>query len=76
VVVNTLSEDEVEPGSGREAGLAYRAWRLQREMTRARLTAAGVPVVTLAPGTGIEAALASTPRRARRTDARMTEARI
>jgi uncharacterized protein (DUF58 family) len=75
VVVNTLSEDEVEPGSGREAELAYRAWRLQREMTRARLTAAGVPVVTLTPGAGIEAALASTPRRARRTDARMTEAR-
>ncbi len=76
VVVNTLSEDEVKPGSGREAELAYRVWRLQREMTRARLTAAGVPVVTLTPGTGIEAALASAPRRARRTDARMTEARI
>lgn len=76
VVVNTLSEDGVEPGEGREARLAYRAWRLQREMIRARLTGAGVPVVTVSPETGIETALASAPRRARRTDARMTEARI
>jgi uncharacterized protein (DUF58 family) len=75
VVVNTLPEDEIDPGSGREAELAHRAWRLQREMTRARLTAAGVPVVTLKPGTGIEAALASAPRRARRRGARMSEAR-
>jgi uncharacterized protein (DUF58 family) len=75
VVVNTLSEDEVEPGAGREARLAYRAWRLQREMTRARLTGAGVPVVTVSPKSGIEAALASAPRRARKTHARMTETR-
>jgi uncharacterized protein (DUF58 family) len=65
LVINTLSEDEVDPGPGREGALAYRAWRLQREATRARLTSAGVPVVTSTPESGVEAALALAPRRGR-----------
>jgi uncharacterized protein (DUF58 family) len=75
VVVNTMAEEEIEAGAGREAELAHRAWRLQRGMTRARLMAVGVPVVTLTRDSGIESALASAPRRARRTGARMVEAR-
>jgi uncharacterized protein (DUF58 family) len=70
VVVNTLSEEEVDPGSGKEADLAHRAWKLQREVTRARLTAGGVPVVTMTPDSGIEAALAAVPRRAHRMQVR------
>lgn len=50
IAVDTLSEDEVASGRGREAQIAFRAWKLQREMQRARLGAAGVMIHSGAGG--------------------------
>jgi uncharacterized protein (DUF58 family) len=63
VVIDTLTEDEIAPGGSPEETLAYRVWRLQRDMVRGRLESAGVPVVKWAGETSIESALAQVPRR-------------
>jgi uncharacterized protein (DUF58 family) len=65
-VVNLLDENQVPPSAGPEGALAHRAWRLQREMVRARLSAAGIPVVDWLGDQGLHAALAAAPTRARR----------
>ncbi|MBA3349250.1 MAG: DUF58 domain-containing protein [Actinobacteria bacterium] len=55
MAVDTLSEDEVACGQGSEAEVAFRAWKLQREMQRARLGAAGV--MTYSGAGGVHVAL-------------------
>ncbi len=55
IAVDTLSEDEVTCGQGREAAVAYRAWKLQRDMQRTRLGASGV--MTYSGAGGVLAAL-------------------
>lgn len=55
MAVDTLSEDEVACGQGPEGEVAFRAWKLQREMQRARLGAAGV--MTYSGAGGVHVAL-------------------
>ncbi|MDQ3783282.1 MAG: DUF58 domain-containing protein [Actinomycetota bacterium] len=55
IAVDTLSEDEVACEQSREARIAYRAWRLQRDMQRARLGASGV--MTYSGAEGVDVAL-------------------
>jgi uncharacterized protein (DUF58 family) len=54
VVVNTLAEGLILATEGREGRLAHRVWTLQREMIRARLAGAGVPLITWSGEPGIE----------------------
>lgn len=65
VVVDTLDEAHVPAGRGTEAGIAHRAWKLHRQTTREELTDAGIPVVTWAQTSSIDAVVASFPRRRR-----------
>lgn len=53
LAVDTLSEGDVACGHGLEAAVAYRAWKLQRDMQRARLGAAGVRIYSGAGGVGV-----------------------
>jgi uncharacterized protein (DUF58 family) len=69
VVVNTLAEDQIRPLPGPEGTLAYRVWKLQRQMARDEFRARGTPVVTWSGEHGIQAALAQIPRRNRRVRA-------
>lgn len=55
IAVDTLSQDEVTCGQGREAAVAYRVWKLQRDMQRARLSASGV--MTYSGAEGVHVAL-------------------
>lgn len=66
VVINTLVEDNVEPTPGAEGELAYRAWRLQRELKRDRLKEAGIAVTDWSGDEGLEVAMSALPRRAQR----------
>jgi uncharacterized protein (DUF58 family) len=61
-VVNVLPEQEIAPGKTPEDHLAHRVWLLQRKMRKRRLIESGLPVVTWAGDTSIEAALAAAPR--------------
>lgn len=62
-VLDTLPEEDVEPGDSEEDALAYRVWRLVREGTRDDLTSRGIPVSTWTGGEDLEAALVRFPRR-------------
>ncbi len=66
VVINTLVEDSVSPTPGAEGDLAYRAWRMYRDLKRDQLKEAGVAVTDWVGDEGIEVALAALPRHARR----------
>jgi uncharacterized protein (DUF58 family) len=61
-VVNVLPEREIAPGDSPEDRVAHRVWLLQREMRKQRLVETGLPVITWAGDTSIEAALAAAPR--------------
>jgi len=50
IAIDTLLEEEVTCGRGREAEVAYRAWKLQRDVQRARLGASGVRTYSGAGG--------------------------
>jgi len=50
IAIDTLPEVEVTCGQNREAQLAYRMWRLQRDVRRARLGASGVRTYSGAGG--------------------------
>jgi uncharacterized protein (DUF58 family) len=69
VVVNTLAEDQIRPLPSPEGNLAYRVWKLQRQMARDEFRARGTPMVTWSGEDGIQAALAQIPRRNRRVRA-------
>jgi uncharacterized protein (DUF58 family) len=64
-IINTLPEDQITPRPDPEGRLAYRVWKLQREMERDRFRNQGVPVVTWSGESTVEAALAALPRRVR-----------
>jgi uncharacterized protein (DUF58 family) len=66
VVINTLIEDDVAASPGPEGELAYRAWRLQREVKREGFRSSGIPVADWGGREGIEVAMAQLPRRDRR----------
>jgi uncharacterized protein (DUF58 family) len=70
LVVETLSERDVEPLPTPEGRLAYRVWKLQREALRFDLEARGVPVVQWDGHESLEALLVQLPRR--RMRARVT----
>ena len=55
IAVETLSEDEVACGPSHEATVAYRAWKLLRDMQRVRLGNAGV--MTYPGAEGVHVAL-------------------
>ena len=63
VVVDTLDEVAVSPGSTAAERTAHRLWRMQRSMARDRFAQLGVAVVGWGTGEGIDAALARAPRR-------------
>jgi len=63
VVVDTLDEGAVVPGSNPAEQTAHRLWRMQRAMARDSFAQLGVVVVGWGAGEGIEAALARAPRR-------------
>lgn len=69
VVIDTLDEERIAPGPSAEDVVAHRVWRMQRAMLRDRFAELGVPVVAWTGEGGLEAALASLPRRRRRVRA-------
>jgi uncharacterized protein (DUF58 family) len=62
VIVDTLPVDSIRAGEGAEGVVAYRVWRMKRQMIREQFVDTGVPVVTWTGDTGIEAALAHVGR--------------
>jgi uncharacterized protein (DUF58 family) len=71
VVVETLSERDVEPQRSPEGRLAYRVWKLQREALRFDLETRGVPVVRWHGHEALESLLLQLPLR--RTRVRVTQ---
>jgi uncharacterized protein (DUF58 family) len=71
VVVETLSETDVEPQRSPEGRLAYRVWKLQREALRFDLETRGVPVVQWDGHEALESLLLQLPLR--RTRVRVTQ---
>ena len=69
IVIDTLDESRIAPRDTDEDVLAHRVWRMQRAMLRERFAELGVPVVAWTGEAGLEAALASLPRRRRRVRA-------
>jgi uncharacterized protein (DUF58 family) len=69
VIVNTLAESLIDPRPDPEGRLAYRVWKLQRQMGRDQFRAKGIPVVTWAGEEGVESVLRAIPRRGRRVRA-------
>jgi uncharacterized protein (DUF58 family) len=69
VVIDTLDESRISPGETEDDVVAHRVWRMQRAMLRERFAELGVPVVAWTGESGLEAALASLPRRRRRVRA-------
>ena len=69
IVIDTLDESRISPRETDEDVLAHRVWRMQRAMLRDRFAELGVPVVAWTGEAGLEAALASLPRRRRRVRA-------
>ena len=57
VVVEVESASLVEPGRTEVERLAYRLWRLEREVRRSRLERLGIGVARWGDGAGLEAAL-------------------
>ena len=62
-VVNTLSEEQVDPRPTPEGRLAHRVWKLEREVRRSLLGDAGIPSVTWTGEAGLDATLRALPRR-------------
>jgi uncharacterized protein (DUF58 family) len=65
VIIDTLPVDRIPPSGEPEGEVAHRVWVMKRQMIRERFIDGGVPVVTWTGETGIEAALATLPRRDR-----------
>jgi uncharacterized protein (DUF58 family) len=63
LVIETFSEDDVEPLASPEGRLAHRVWKLQREALRYDLETRGVPVVHWDGHSDLESVLAGLPRR-------------
>jgi uncharacterized protein (DUF58 family) len=63
LVVETLSERDVQPHSSPEGELAYRLWKLQREGLRLDLETRGVPVAQWDGHAPLESLLVQLPRR-------------
>lgn len=62
VVVDTLPVDSIRATDGAEGAVAYRVWRMKRQMVREQFVETGIPVVTWTGDTGIGAALAQLGR--------------
>jgi uncharacterized protein (DUF58 family) len=62
-IVNTLAEDRIRALPTPEGDLAYRIWKLQRQMKQDQFRNQGIPVTTWSGETGIESVLARLPRR-------------
>jgi uncharacterized protein (DUF58 family) len=66
VVIDTLDEVGIAPGTTSENRLAHRLWKLQRRMTKFELSSAGIQVVELDAAGALGAALARLHRGRRR----------
>ncbi|MDP9226327.1 MAG: DUF58 domain-containing protein [Actinomycetota bacterium] len=62
LIVDTLSERDVEPHDSPEGELAYRVWKLQREALRFDLETRGVPVIHWDGHASLESLLVQLPR--------------
>lgn len=67
VVVETLDEHSIEPGTTPEDRIAHRLWLLQRDAMRHDMRTAGIPVIALARAGGLEASLAQVAQLTRRS---------
>jgi uncharacterized protein (DUF58 family) len=62
VVIDTLNENLVPAGKGREAELAHRVWRLQHEALRFDLASFGIATAKWDGHSSLDAVLAEVPR--------------
>jgi uncharacterized protein (DUF58 family) len=69
VIINTLAEELIDPRPDPEGHLAYRVWKLQRQMGRDQFRSRGIPVVTWTGEEGVESVLRAIPRRGHRVRA-------
>jgi uncharacterized protein (DUF58 family) len=71
VIVDTLRESGITPGSSPEARLAWRVWKMERAAVDLDLERLGIPVVRWPEDGPLEASLARVPELRRRPRARL-----
>ena len=71
VIIDTLAQDAIAPGTAPEAQVAWRVWRMQRAAVEYDLERLGIPVVGWPANGTLEGALAGLPAMRRRPRVRL-----